>query len=102
MRNHLLHRCYFVGGVHGVFDIEELVDILRRENAHNIVVIAVPPEYQYVDHIVVVSGRSRKHLLAMAEFIKKLYKRKKDERDYFPVIEGKEANDWMAIDLGLS
>ncbi|XP_065202075.1 uncharacterized protein 312 [Planococcus citri] len=87
-------------GINGVFDIEELVDILRKEKAKNICVVSVPPEYQYVDHMVIASGKSLKHLTAMAEFIRKLYKRKKAESDYFPIIEGKKSDDWMAIDLG--
>ena len=77
-----------------------MVEILRKEKAKDICVVAVPPEYQYVDYMVIVSGKSLKHLTAMAEFIKKLYKRKKAESDYFPVIEGKNSHDWMAIDLG--
>lgn len=87
--------------MNGVFDVEELVEILVKERARNICVIKVPSHHQYVDHMVIVSGRSLKHLKAMAEFIKKLYKRKKSEADYFPAIEGKKSDDWMAIDLGM-
>ena len=55
-----------------VFDIDELVQILREENAQDICVIKVPPEKNYVDYFVVVTGRSSRHLMAMTQFINKL------------------------------
>ncbi len=55
-----------------VFDIDELVEILREENALDIRVIKVPPEKNYVDYFVVVTGRSTRHLSAMTQCINKL------------------------------
>lgn len=103
--------CFFifiVGGETGVFDIEELVKVLRNDNATNIVTIAVPPEFRYVDYMVIVSGRSFKHLYAMAEYVRKLFKLKRAETDIIPHIEGytpakltnTEPEGWLALDLG--
>jgi ribosomal silencing factor RsfS len=41
----------------GVFDLEELVDLLRAENAEDTAVIAVPKEMNYADHLVIVTAR---------------------------------------------
>jgi len=90
----------FSGGVHGVFDIEEIVDVLRRENLENICVVSLPPSTKYVDYIVVVTGKSKRHMTAVAEFIRKLYKRKRHPHDVIPRIEGEMSSDWMALDLG--
>lgn len=61
---------FVVGGITGVFDVEEVVDLLRDENARDICVIAVPPELNYVNYMVIVTGRSTRHLRAMAAYIK--------------------------------
>ncbi|XP_021917575.1 uncharacterized protein LOC110828823 isoform X2 [Zootermopsis nevadensis] len=87
-------------GVHGVFDIEEIVDILRREKLGNIFVASLPPEAKYVDYIVVVTGKSKRHMSAVAEFVRKLYKKKRHPHDLIPRIEGENSKDWMALDLG--
>ena len=61
---------YVVGGETGVFDVEEVVDLLRDENGKDICVIAVPPELKYVSYLVIVTGRSTRHIRAMAAYIK--------------------------------
>ena len=66
------------GGVSGVFDIDELVDVLRRENCFDIIALTVPRHINYVDYIVVTSCRSSKHVVAVAEFTRKLFKQKMD------------------------
>ena len=47
--------------------IEELVALLREENAQDLCVIKVPEEVGYVDYFVVCSGATRRHLLRMAD-----------------------------------
>jgi ribosomal silencing factor RsfS len=83
-----------------VFDIEEIVHILRREKLENIFVVSVPPDIKYVDYIVVVTGKSKRQMSAVAEFIRKLYKKKRHHYDLIPRIEGENSKDWMALDLG--
>ncbi|XP_011168957.1 mitochondrial assembly of ribosomal large subunit protein 1 [Solenopsis invicta] len=87
-------------GITGVYDIEDLVELLEREKAKNIFVASVPKEYTYVDYIVVVNGSSQKHMNALATFVRKVYKLKRHQTEQIPKIEGENSKDWMALDLG--
>ena len=61
-----------LGGVDGVFDIEEFITLLRSENATDICTIAIPPEKNYADYIVIVSGLSLKHIQGIAGNVRKI------------------------------
>ncbi|XP_020807635.1 uncharacterized protein LOC110183652 [Drosophila serrata] len=87
-------------GVRGVFDVEDLVELLRKENVDDIFVCYVPEELKYVDHLVVCSGRSYRHMLSTAEFVRRMFKIKRNKSDILPRIEGDKSRDWMAMDLG--
>lgn len=89
-------------GITGVYDIEDLVEVLNNQRAKDLCVISIPPEFRYVDFIVVVTGRSVKHMLAMATFVRRVFKKKydPDRGDRPPKIEGEESKDWIAMDLG--
>lgn len=91
---------YVLGGTTGVIELEELVTLLEREKAKNIFVALVPKDYAYVNYIVVVTGKSQKHMSALITFVRKVYKLKRHPTDLIPNIEGKNSKDWMAIDLG--
>lgn len=84
----------------GVYEIEDLISVLRLNNAENIFVCSVPKEYKYVDYICVVTGMSFRHMRGMAEFVRKVYKMKRNPTDTITKIEGENSNDWMALDLG--
>lgn len=90
----------FVGGVAGVFDIEQLVELLRREKAEDIFIAELPPEARYVDHIAIVSARSRRHMTAIAQIVRRMFKKKRNESDIIPRIEGEGSSTWIALDLG--
>lgn len=90
------------GGKCGVFDIEDLVLVLRKDNAMDIFVASVPSQVSYVDYIVVVTSKSNKHMKALATFVRKVYKLKKYKMDPIPKIEGVNSKDWIALDLGIS
>lgn len=47
-----------------------------------------------------VSARSKRHIRALAEFVRKVYKKKCHKNDYIPRIEGKDSEEWIALDLG--
>ncbi|XP_022104590.1 uncharacterized protein LOC110986739 [Acanthaster planci] len=83
-----------------VFSVDEIVGVLREENAQDICVIRVPPEKNYVDYFVVVTGRSARHLSAMTQHINKLYKQSKGKDNPFLIVEGKLTDDWMCLDFG--
>ncbi|XP_078047087.1 ribosomal silencing factor RsfS-like protein, 312 [Augochlora pura] len=87
-------------GVTGVYEIEELVSLLHRENAKNIFVVSVPSEMSYVDYMVIVTGISQKHSVALATFVRKVYKLKMCKTDFIPKIEGEKSKNWVALDLG--
>ena len=53
-----------------MFDTSELVTVLREENGRDICVMTVPPVMNYVDHIVLVTGRSTRHIRALAEYVR--------------------------------
>lgn len=100
-----INKYYFhcvSGGKNGVFEVEDLVDLLQRENSKDIFVVTVPREIHYVDYLCIVSGRSKRHIQALAEFVKKVYKKKCHKGDYIPRIEGKDSDEWIALDLGTS
>lgn len=90
----------FLGGREGVFDIDDLVEVLKRENSGNIFVAIVPKEIKYVDYICIVSGKSQRHMQAIAQFVRKIFKEKRNKNDIVPNLEGESSKDWMALDLG--
>lgn len=97
---YIFHPKIILGGITGVFEVEELVDLLKRDNAEDIFVCSVPKSYKYVDYICVTSGRSFRHMSALAQFVRRVYKMKRGPKDILPRIEGEKSKDWMAMDLG--
>ncbi|XP_063979280.1 uncharacterized protein LOC135163620 [Diachasmimorpha longicaudata] len=87
-------------GIDGVFEIEDLVDLLRKDKAQNIFVATVPKEWSYVNYLVIVTGRSVRHMSALATFVRKAYKLKRNDSDIIPKVEGANSKDWIALDLG--
>lgn len=88
-------------GESGVFDIDDLVVQLQKENARDICVIHVPPSIQYANYIVVCSGLSVRHLRAISENLSTQYKQQRWKEDPDHVrIEGENSNEWKAIDFG--
>jgi hypothetical protein len=57
------------GGKTGVFDIDDLVTVLKAENAKEICVIKIPPEIKLTDYMVIVSGISVRHLRAIVSSV---------------------------------
>lgn len=107
-RKYLFERkrktCSFVsvctGGKTGVYEIEDLVAVLKRDNAENIFVASLPQEFKYVDYICIATGKSHRHMQALAQFVKRVYKKKRHSSDIVPSIEGENSKDWIALDLG--
>ncbi|KAK8373966.1 hypothetical protein O3P69_015664 [Scylla paramamosain] len=86
-------------GETGVFDVEELVDLLREDNAQDMVVIQIPEEMKYASYMVIVSSASQRHRTALSELVKAAYKLKKGKKDHSVLMEGK-GTDWVAMDMG--
>ncbi|KAJ6666587.1 hypothetical protein lerEdw1_020310 [Lerista edwardsae] len=83
-----------------VFSIDDMVSLLRQENAKDICVIQLPPEMKYTNYFIIVSGSSTRHLHAMAHYLIKMYKHLKADSDPHVLIEGRDCDDWLCIDLG--
>ena len=66
--SHLL--CFIAGGVRGVYDVGEICDLLRVENMCDVFAVSVPPELNYVEHLVIATGVSKRHLRAVAGQVK--------------------------------
>ena len=60
----LLFKVIFLSsdGIRGVFDVEDLVDVLRVEKCADIVALSIDPKLGYVDHMVIATCRSKRHL----------------------------------------
>ncbi|CAB3371579.1 Hypothetical predicted protein [Cloeon dipterum] len=90
-------------GVRGVFDIEHLVDVLHSEGAIDLFVCQVPDELCYADQIVIVTGRSVRHRISLAQLVRRVFKKKRNSSDILPRVEGTTNGgqaDWLAMDLG--
>uniref|UniRef100_A0A8C4X1C5 Mitochondrial assembly of ribosomal large subunit protein 1 n=1 Tax=Eptatretus burgeri TaxID=7764 RepID=A0A8C4X1C5_EPTBU len=84
----------------GVLNLDSLVKTLRQENGCDICVIRIPPSLCYADHMVIVTASSQRHLVALAEYVHKLYKSIKSPSDPHVLLEGKTSDNWMCIDFG--
>lgn len=100
----LIILCYISGGQHGVFDVQQLVDLLQSDGALDVFVAKLPEDIKYAEHIVVVTGRSGRHRKALAQLVRRVFKKKRLPTDQIPRIEGDHLNgtslDWVAMDLG--
>lgn len=83
-----------------MYEVEHLVEVLRKNNASDIFVVNIPANVRYVDYIVIASGKSRKHLMSIAEFVLKLFKKKRNPTDKVPMLINKKPTEWIALDIG--
>ncbi|OQV19932.1 putative Mitochondrial assembly of ribosomal large subunit protein 1 [Hypsibius exemplaris] len=88
-------------GQTGVYDIDELVHVLRLENADGICVLSIPAELNFADYMVVASGQSSRQLMGMAQFVSRYYKAKKSPIDPFLNTSAAQWKpSWICLDLG--
>ncbi|PVD38308.1 hypothetical protein C0Q70_00920 [Pomacea canaliculata] len=103
MEEYMSERCIPISterGKTGPFDVEELVKLLEEENGVDIRVLDIAPELRFVDHMVIVTGKSLRHMRAMAASVEWLYKKKRASTDRQFKLEGRDCKDWFAMDLG--
>ena len=55
-----------------MFDLEDLVQILRDERMRDICVIEIPAEQQYARYLILATAFSARHLKSTSEYIYKL------------------------------
>ncbi|CAF0955068.1 unnamed protein product [Adineta ricciae] len=95
-----VHRHSVKRGEQGVFDLEEILEILRDERMKDICVIEIPPEQQYARYLILATAFSARHLKNTSEYINKLYKAKKLSKDPFLSSECRDGSRWHAMDMG--
>lgn len=74
-----------------------ILQSLEDDGATDIVTISLNGKSSEADMMVVATGRSTRHVAAVAD---KLMDRLKHDGGVFPRAEGKEAADWVLIDAG--
>lgn len=77
--------------------LTHILDELNDDKAEDIVTIELSGKSDIADHMVVASGRSSRHVSAMAD---KIVRRLKDEGFGRVHTEGANAADWVLIDAG--
>ena len=77
--------------------LETVLASLDDSKAEHIVSIDVQGKTSIADHMVIASGRSNRHVAAVADH---LIKALKDAGFGNPRIEGQQAADWVLIDAG--
>ena len=84
------------------FAIPKIIGLLYFELItkiiNQLILFQVMPEMMYCQHFVVVSCDAQRHLIALTEVIKRVYKLKKYKKDKFIRVEG-EKSPWAAIDM---
>lgn len=74
-----------------------IIDILEEHSAQEILNIDLDGKSSIADYMVVASGRSNRHVNALADYVQKGLK----EAGLSKMgVEGQEANDWVLIDAG--
>ena len=88
-------------GKDGVFDLDQMIYALEKEKITDIAVIKIPEDILAKKYFVIGSAKSAKHLKSVYEYITKLYKLKKSEKDKFPHYEGKNSHSWKIMDMDI-
>ncbi|CAF1144100.1 unnamed protein product [Rotaria sordida] len=84
----------------GVFDLDDIVQILRDEHMKDICVIEISPEQQYARYLILATAFSARHLKSTSDYINKLYKAKKKPSDPYLSNECRDGTRWHAMDMG--
>lgn len=107
----------FVRGKTGVFDLEEMITLLKEENFKDIITIKVPKKFKYCDYMIICTSISNKQLKVInyifqkilitnfnyyfqsfVELLDQIYKLKKNFQDPYLNLSDKSEN-WRLIDL---
>ncbi|OQR75262.1 hypothetical protein BIW11_03285 [Tropilaelaps mercedesae] len=86
-------------GEDGVFDVDELVTLLREERMLDVVVIETPPKLPYADYLIICTAISVRQAKAITQHLKKMFKRKKNLSDPPIKIEGLDCDEWKVLDM---
>ncbi|KAI8593528.1 Oligomerization domain-containing protein [Geranomyces variabilis] len=87
----------------GPLKLREIVEELKAENGSNLAVISMRNKCDYTDYLVIVEGRSKKQIYALADAVRRRAKHRMQHDSSLPstlTIEGVDSDDWMLVDLG--
>ena len=74
-----------------------ILDILDEQSAEDIVKLSLRGKSSICDYMIVATGRSNRHVSALADYVQRELKEKKKKK---LGIEGMEQCDWVLIDAG--
>ena len=83
-----------------MFDVESVVNLLKKNNVEDICCIAIPDELNYANNMLIGTCQSLKHLNATYERLNKVYKRAREHDDVYIKGRASEESKWCAMDLG--
>ncbi|CAN1794832.1 Protein Iojap-related, mitochondrial [Linum perenne] len=85
-----------------LLELGEVEKILTDVRADDVKVIPAGNRYDWVDYMVIATGRSTWHVKNIAEALihKVKQKQKGAERMMLPSVEGQEGGNWIVIDSG--
>jgi len=86
-------------GETGVFEVEDLVKLLRQEKLQDIAVIEVQMDIPYADYLVIGTTISKRQSRALAEFLRKVYKQTKYPKEPGVITEGEDCDEWKVLDF---
>jgi len=74
-----------------------ILGVLDENSAQDVIEIDIRGKSSIADYLIVASGRSNRHVSALADYVQRALK----ERGFKElVVEGQEAADWVLIDAG--
>ncbi|CAF1061978.1 unnamed protein product [Rotaria sordida] len=79
----------------GVFNLDDIIQILRDERMKDICVIEISPEQQYVRYLILATAFSARHLKSTSEYINKL-----KSNDPYLSNECLDGSRWHHMDIG--
>lgn len=68
-------------GREGVFDVEEMVQVLKHQKVLDVCCVKIPPKLQYADYMIVCTTYSLRHMKGVIQYILTLYKKKRGPED---------------------
>ncbi|TPX60075.1 hypothetical protein SpCBS45565_g07585 [Spizellomyces sp. 'palustris'] len=89
--------------LNGPLRLREVVDVLREEKGTNLVAIDMRSKCDYADYMIIVEGRSKKQIYALADAVRRKAKHRVGLDPSLPpnlTIEGTDSEDWMVLDTG--
>jgi len=79
-------------------EVEEIVAVLKEENAEDIFSINAKNKCSWTDYIIIAGGKSRRHLNAICD---KLFQKFRSRiKGKGPFLEGEDSEEWIAFNAG--